>query len=931
MSSISVELRSVHHSLFGVIFIMSSNITNESTWDPMKEDYFDPNFNSYSQGPGSRLDRILQPCFSRTHRETSLFKLHVKYIPSGLTENGIKNVFLHFGNPVEIYRQPSDCGPGWAFVSYATHAEAELTIRKLNNMPPFFFRVQFARSAEEKERIRREKKKDELLQTVLEGESYPIQNESSPFNSFSRGIGRGRAFPFPKQMRTDIQPGKFGLLCGGFNYNKVSCSSSPISEQYHKGNRIVMQAVESAADTMMKRVSMGRGYCPVNVSKFGSEVMYGRVNNGMYEFGIKQNVSELTGNCSYCNKLSVNHCQRCRAWYCSRECQECDWSFHRSNCISFTEENSQPKLPLDERLPIKIIKEEEIVEKKLPKSAVLNLKPGVKGSCQLQRTFTNGDMIASIVYPELKEEFSTLFHTLLSMKDSCETVQYKANVGETVAAKVESEDTWMRAHILAIDDLCYCVNLCDVGLVTTVRKVANLPDNLASLPEFAVRCSIVDVNSNIDDWCKDQSKFSFTVLSVDQARMSATCSLHTDTGQVIATFMPWIVEDILQTFSFENNDIVTLAAFIDHKSLFICPASEYGREMFSKLQQDVGFHCITTPCMTEMPLKDDIVACQFIPDGNYYRARVLGVEQQTVNVVYIDFGNEDYASITRLKPLREDLKKIVAMSLKVSLKNTENKPMTVSSCSLLTCLVGEETEMTLVLSESFKTGVELILPGGENLNDKINECLNPESVDISPEKKIKEHTIFTEDHLQYSELPLDKIIDFVVLHKLDSVTFIGYDANGGEVVDYIYDSMLINVNKYCNSLSETSYVPRIGELCFARFEDGMWYRAMYISDGVIRENNIWFFDFGNMTFIDKTNIRKMTLEYVETPVVALYCMLKDLPSSITTDAQKNCVEELVHINSTYKAHVISNNGPGIYVIEFPHVSETLCRSDFSTE
>jgi hypothetical protein len=32
-----------------------------SDWDPMSEDYYDPNFNSYAHGPGSRLDRNLLP------------------------------------------------------------------------------------------------------------------------------------------------------------------------------------------------------------------------------------------------------------------------------------------------------------------------------------------------------------------------------------------------------------------------------------------------------------------------------------------------------------------------------------------------------------------------------------------------------------------------------------------------------------------------------------------------------------------------------------------------------------------------------------------------------------------------------------------------------------------------------------------------------
>jgi hypothetical protein len=34
-------------------------------WDPMSQDYYDPSFNSYAHGPGSRLDRNLLPCHPR--------------------------------------------------------------------------------------------------------------------------------------------------------------------------------------------------------------------------------------------------------------------------------------------------------------------------------------------------------------------------------------------------------------------------------------------------------------------------------------------------------------------------------------------------------------------------------------------------------------------------------------------------------------------------------------------------------------------------------------------------------------------------------------------------------------------------------------------------------------------------------------------------
>lgn len=42
---------------------------------------------------------------------------------------------------------------------------------------------------------------------------------------------------------------------------------------------------------------------------------------------------------------------------------------------------------------------------------------------------------------------------------------------------------------------------------------------------------------------------------------------------------------------------------------------------------------------------------------------------------------------------------------------------------------------------------------------------------------------------------------------------------------------------------------------------------------------------------------------------------------------KNRVCELVQVNKTYKARVVSCHNPGSYVIEFPHVTEALIKEN----
>jgi hypothetical protein len=55
----------------------------------------------------------------------------------------------------------------------------------------------------------------------------------------------------------------------------------------------------------------------------------------------------------------------------------------------------------------------------------------------------------------------------------------------------EEGDTWTRAYIMSVGSSGhYRVNFCDVGCIGNVKTVKKLPADLASIPEFAARCSV---------------------------------------------------------------------------------------------------------------------------------------------------------------------------------------------------------------------------------------------------------------------------------------------------------------------------------------------------------------------------------------------------------------------------------------------------------
>jgi hypothetical protein len=75
-----------------------------------------------------------------------------------------------------------------------------------------------------------------------------------------------------------------------------------------------------------------------------------------------------------------------------------------------------------------------------------------------------------------------------------------------------------------------------------------------------------------------------------------------------------------------------------------------------------------------------------------------------------------------------------------------------------------------------------------------------------------------ESDIKYLELSVGCTIDFLVLHKMDNVNLMGCEA-AGNILSYVHTTMSEEMNHYCNSAPEKSYiVPRYSELCIARFK-----------------------------------------------------------------------------------------------------------------
>uniref|UniRef100_A0AAU7J909 Tudor domain-containing protein Tdr1 n=1 Tax=Locusta migratoria TaxID=7004 RepID=A0AAU7J909_LOCMI len=331
---------------------MAKNVRELDDWDPMAHDFTDGTFNTYVDGPGSRMDHSQQP-WAR-HSSKGPFKVYVGNVPLGISKEGITNIFSNYGDVLSVYlREPV---PGqhvtWAFIVFPKHSQAERAIRELNNKKPLFLKVQFAMSDSEKQRLRLESEKAAIWGTVSESLADSDDLTELPARRKS-DIGHGRG-----KLRQVFMTPPVGYRGGRFNddYSDEECSGYRAGGQFDEVNGVVLKGIHCSLQSggSNRTVSKGRGFYSVSADRPGVKRQSllrtpEHVDNSSDDTDVENTVRRQSGKyvfgdpvhlraracraCLACGRLTTSVCARCGDFYCSEECQRNDWPNHKPNCV----------------------------------------------------------------------------------------------------------------------------------------------------------------------------------------------------------------------------------------------------------------------------------------------------------------------------------------------------------------------------------------------------------------------------------------------------------------------------------------------------------------------------------------------------------------------------------------------------------------------
>lgn len=250
-------------------------------------------------------------------------------------------------------------------------------------------------------------------------------------------------------------------------------------------------------------------------------------------------------------------------------------------------------------------------------------------------------------------------------------------------------------------------------------------------------------------------------------------------------------------------------------------------------------------------------------DQSWFRVELLNVCGHTVEVRFVDHGDEEVIELTELHYLHKKFFDLPAQILKCSMAGLEYAKKNAGALALLQDLALGETLVAQIINRQEPVSVILF-------NTMTDE-------DININQKISDHI-----QMNFVEpvLPVaGGIAEVYLLH----VTPMGdlYVQIESETYKVLEDLLDVARNRTAEMLGEDVNID-LTRLYLARFsEDGEWYRAAPRSnvdpDGKVQ---MWFVDFGNSDRVELSKIRRLDSvcdQLTKIPHQALRCRLYNVP------------------------------------------------------
>ena len=290
------------------------------------------------------------------------------------------------------------------------------------------------------------------------------------------------------------------------------------------------------------------------------------------------------------------------------------------------------------------------------------------------------------------------------------------------------------------------------------------------------------------------------------------------------------------------------------------------------------------------PQVNDFCAAKYSEDGVWYRARVSKVTAGGAEVVFVDYGNSETASLANLKVLQPQFTSLPCVAIPCTLAglpaNTseataEKFVKKVTSCKLVGQFQQQLSSFDIPISvKLFDTSV----PDKDiNIADYISSAAVGATYTSSFNQRQTDVQIAPITPVMNS--PMECSVSFVVS---PGEFYCQLTSESGP-----FDSLMNKLYAYYGEQEEGTALtsPAIGSYCAAPYSDGSWYRGRVTAVTPTQGVSVHYIDFGNTDQVEVNTLCELAPEFCGMPAQALKCQLSNASHAASSQWSGDATEK----------------------------------------
>ncbi|XP_015245986.1 PREDICTED: tudor domain-containing protein 1 [Cyprinodon variegatus] len=341
----------------------------------------------------------------------------------------------------------------------------------------------------------------------------------------------------------------------------------------------------------------------------------------------------------------------------------------------------------------------------------------------------------------------------------------------------------------------------------------------------------------------------------------------------------------------------TVVEFTSPCRFFIVPQIPEMYEALHIIRTELQKACSSFSGTAYLPCEGEVCTVQFSYDKNWYRGLVqtLSADNQTADILYIDFGNEEKVPVERIRPLPANLKNFSPCAMECRIAGVV--PM-VNGWSDKCCLAVKQllagktvtVKLLKTMEKECANVVDILLSKGNLLSAFLveNGYAQEETADAKPTEKDIDAILNAsfenfkclsdgKDDNQWAQPPppipksVGEQFPVIVTHFVSPSDFIVQKVENAQLIQ----ELQLKLRDSCVQVSmQQNFRPAPGTACCAQFsEDKQWYRVKVLAYPSAERVCVGYLDFGNFEEVNLDQLLPITTSLLDIPMQAIPCAL----------------------------------------------------------